>query len=461
MEASETGRQQRRRTQNPFESNFILPTKNRAIKIVAPPLTKSGEVPSSASKTNKAARSYHGTNESPSADASRSIENPKLGKPKLLDERSGQITQSATEQAPNGGTSRETLVSSSTSNSSSAQSNSRLEATQITRAAPPAAESSLDIHADNYIPVWQRAINESPATPRPCCPLSTIDYATYISSFAGSRILSKVPPISSPIHPAPYRIYSRPEDLLPQQYGEYFSDALQNEIAAQSEELKTFSMYNVTFDVADPRQQLYGFTIPGLREHSPRVDLGDLVKVRPLTTVPQRQHFFSPVRSQDLTPEFSGFEFNAIVWGMHRPGERIVLRMDGFMPNLYLACNIIFVVQEHRYTPLWRSIRLIESSLKSIKDPFSPWIRQMLFPDQKDAKSQSSLSRGDFDLAWFDSQMNFEQKKAVDAVVAANYGCLPYLVCTFLLLFFYQMRDIPKTSRKVRNLFALLPLISI
>ena len=56
----------------------------------------------------------------------------------------------------------------------------------------------------------------------------------------------------------------------------------------------------------------------------------------------------------------------------------------------------------------------------------------MLFPDEKYAEVQSNLSRGDFGLEWFDSQMNFEQKKAVDAVVTANYGCLPYLVGTIL-----------------------------
>jgi helicase MOV-10 len=278
--------------------------------------------------------------------------------------------------------------------------------------------------------MWQTAINESPATQIQCCPLSTVDYATYISSFAGSRTLSTVPPIRlPPIRTVPCRISSTPEGLLPQQYGEYFSDALQNEIAAQFEVLKTFSMYNVTFEVEDLGQQLYGFTIPGLREHSPRVDLGDVVKIRPLTAVPSQPHFLNQVGNLDLTPRFSGFEFDAIVWGISRPEERIVLRMDGFMPNFSQTCNIIFAFQEHQFAPLWRSIELTANSLNGVKDPSSPWLRQMLFPDKSHAKLQSSLSPGSFELVWFDSQMNFEQQKAVDAVVTANYGCVPYLVC--------------------------------
>jgi hypothetical protein len=59
----------------------------------------------------------------------------------------------------------------------------------------------------------------------------------------------------------------------------------------------------------------------------------------------------------------------------------------------------------------------------------SPWLRQMLFPEEHHAQMQSTLSRGDFNLEWFDSQTNFEQRKAVDAVVTANYGSVPYLVC--------------------------------
>ena len=431
MEASETGRQPLRRIQNPSQSNFILPTQtNRAIKIVPPSVKTKGEVPSSASETNEAPHDHHASHDSRTAEATRSHQSQTPGRSKCLDGCSGRTTQPAAKQAANRGTSRETWVPSSIPNSPSTQPDDGLDATQTTRAARPAVDSELDIYARNYIPMWQRAINESPAIQMPCCPLSTVDYDAYIHSFAGSRILSTVPAISlPPIHPVPYRIHSRPEDLLSQQYGDYFSDALQNEIAAQFEELKTFSMYHVAFDFEDPSRQLYGFAIPGLREHAPRVDLGDVVKVRPLTVTPQQQHFFNRVGTQELTPEFSGFEFDAIVWGVSRPQERILLRMDGFTPNLYPTCNIIFTVQEHRCTALWRSIYLTEYSLRSMRDSPSLWLRQMLFPDPKYGKTQSNLSRGDFDLVWFDSQMNFEQKKAVDAVVTANYGCLPYLVC--------------------------------
>jgi hypothetical protein len=431
MAAVKQNRQKYHRTENSFETDFILPAKtNNAIRIVAPPFKSSNVVTSPAFGNDDSARSNNGSNDSPSQEASLFVPPRKEGKTKLLDESSGQITPLASEQVPKEAILRKSLGHSSVSHSQSPQPGGGHHTPLIAPASQSVAESILDIYANSYIPMWQTAINEAPASPRHCRPLSTIDYATYINSFAGHRTLSTVAPIRlPPIHTVPFRIRSLPEALLPQQYTEYFSDALQNEIAAQFEEMKTFSMYNVPFEVEDHSQHLYRFRIPGLREHSPRVDLGDVVKIRPLTAPPPQPNFWERQRNLEPTPAFSGFEFCAIVWEISRPKERIVLRMDGFMPNLWRACNIIFAVQEHRCAPLWRNIDLTARLLNGINDFSSPWLRQMLFPDESYAKLQSTLSRGDFDLNWFDLQMNFEQQKATDAVVTANYGCVPYLVC--------------------------------
>ena len=293
-------------------------------------------------------------------------------------------------------------------------------------------DSSLDIYAGNYIPMWQTAINEVPAILRFCCPLSTIDYATYIHSFAGHRVLSAVPPIElPPIHTVPFRLTCQPEHILPEQYGDYLSDALQNEITAQFEELRSCSMYNVPFVIDDASHHLYRFKIPGLREHSPRVDLGDVVKIRPLIPPPPQVNYAGRQRVATLTPGFSGVEFQAIVWGISKQQEQVVLRMDDFVPNSLRACNITFAVQEHHCAPLWRSVNLTWRPLRGDNKRSSLWLRRMLFPDKQDAKMQSTLSRGEFGLKWVDPQMNFEQQKAVDAVVTADYGCVPYLVCQF------------------------------
>lgn len=38
------------------------------------------------------------------------------------------------------------------------------------------------------------------------------------------------------------------------------------------------------------------------------------------------------------------------------------------------------------------------------------------------------LSKGTFDIPWYDKELNFEQQKAVDAVVNSNYGSIPFLI---------------------------------
>jgi hypothetical protein len=429
--AAVKSRQNYRRTENRFETDFILPSKtNDAIPILAPSTRTSNVSSSSAPKNNDSARSYNGSSDSPSKETPLFIPPRKLGKPKFLDNFPAKTTPSVSQQALKEGMTRDVFERSSVSRTQSPQVNGGLHNLQNSPAPQLAAESSLDIYAHNYIPMWQTAINESPAVPRLCCQLSTIDYTRYINSFAGSRTLSTVAQIKiPPIHTVRPRVSSPAENLLPEQYGKYFADALQNEIAAQVEEIKSFSMFQVTFEVEDPSQQMYRFTIPGLREHSPRVDLGDVVKIRPLTAAIPQPHFLNREGNLERMLEFSGFEFYAIVWGISRAHEQIVIRMDGFMPNLFHACNIIFTVQENRCAPLWRSIDLTARSLTGVKVPSGPWLRQMLFPDKQHARWQSSLSRGSFDLKWFDSELNFEQQKAVDAVVTANYGGVPYLVC--------------------------------
>lgn len=418
---------------NPLARDFIIPPKaSNAIKIVTPSSTTSKELSSSASRKNDLIHASPSSNKVPPQDGLLSFQAPKVGVPEFPIASPHRTMQSASKQAPiEEGQGSENLVSSGVWPPPSAQADHGLEALPPAAGLPrPAAESTLDIYASNYIPAWQRAINESPATQRRCCPLRTIDYAVYVSTFAGSRTLSTVPPTTlPPIQTVPGRIFSSPADLLPQQYGEYFSDAVQNEIAAQYDELKSFSMYQITFDVEDTSQPLYGFTIPGLQDYSPRVDLGDIVKIRPLIVPLQKPYFLDRLGNQDLPPAFSGFEFDAIVWGIAKPKERIVLRMDGFMPNLWRTCNIIFAVQEHWWAPLWRSIYLTAHHLTSTTNPSAPWLRQMLFPEPKHAQEQPSLPTGDFGLQWYDPEMNFEQQKAVDAVISANYGCVPYLVC--------------------------------
>ena len=76
----------------------------------------------------------------------------------------------------------------------------------------------------------------------------------------------------------------------------------------------------------------------------------------------------------------------------------------------------------------WRSIETTTGLLNDSNGLGSLWLHGMLFPDTQHGKIQATLPRGTFDLDWYDSQLNYEQQKAVDSIVQAKYGLVPYLI---------------------------------
>ena len=296
---------------------------------------------------------------------------------------------------------------------------------------------SLDIYAPSYVPLWLRAVNESIAVPRLCASLRTINFAEYISSFAGRQLLQPIAAVNLPAirHVRVVQSFS-PDSLSAENYVAYFWEALQNEVSAQQVELRCHDIFAAPFQLQDPLQQLFRVTIPGIREDSPRVKLGDVVLVRPLFPRPDAPEltnsWVAPGGGRErglCAPGFAGLEYNAIVWGIARTKEEVLLRVDGLTQ---LSCNIIFAVQEHRITPLARSVTSTAEVLRASSQlavAKSNWLSRMLFPTPSDGVVQLTLSKGTFpDMTWVDPQLNYEQQKAVSAIVHSSYGSLPYLV---------------------------------
>lgn len=400
----------RRVPEPPSKSDFVLPSKaNTALKIV-PPSLDADKAPLTSGRIEEQSSTFQNGTNSPSPEPSLFIPPQKLGKPKFLDSKASRAPSQKGEPLGEKPIQPSLLTDATSSLTLSPQEH-------ISSSLVNATESLLDIHADNYVPMWLTTINEAPAIPQYCCALNTTNYAAYIAGFAGHRFLSPIPQLRlPPVQTVPVRLKIKPEALVPHLYGQYFSDGLQNEISAQAQNLKALSMFNAAYDIEDLSQQLYRFTVPGLREDSPRVNIGDVVMVRPLTATPQGNIMFS------------GLEYHAIVWGVSKSKEQMLLRMDGFTPMRSRTCNVIFAVQEHRCAPFWRSIETTASLLNDAPNRPSAWLRSMLFPDDTDAQLQTKLPRGSFDLTWYDSKLNYEQQKAVDAIVQAEYGCVPFLV---------------------------------
>jgi helicase MOV-10 len=301
-------------------------------------------------------------------------------------------------------------------------------------------DSSLDVHANNYVPQYLKAINECRAQIRCSIGLPVINYAQYISSFAGYTFL-QLAELSN--HPSINRIppVEVVQDMVLnwQNYDVYFNKHLVHELQAQISELNEYAMYSVKFDTVDPTQPgLYSFIIPGIRESNPRVDLGDTILVRPWVCVPhdglsklaEQWYAENGPNSTKPAPGFTGWEYRAVVWGLQRSKEQVILRLDGFPPDALRICNVSFIMQDHKCSPLYGAVAKVARHLRQshLNSSHMSWLRFMLFPDEVHGSLQRTLSKGSFDISWYDKQLNFEQQKAVDAILKKQYGAIPFII---------------------------------
>jgi helicase MOV-10 len=306
--------------------------------------------------------------------------------------------------------------------------------------APPTSidpkNSSLDVYAINYIPQYLKAINECPAQIRYSINLPLINYAQYVASFAGFTFLQPLDPFVCPsLDYVPLAEVVNIMDLDELNYEVYLNGRMFHELHAQRIELKEYALHNVSFDITDPVQGLYSFIIPGIRESSPRVDLGDTVLVRPWGCVPheglaklaKEWYATNGPKGVRLAPGFSGWEYRAVVWGLQRSKEQVILRLDGFPPGGLRICNISFIIQDHKRSPLYGAIARAARLLHQDVSP-SQWLRRMLFPAENHGVLQNTLSKGSFDIPWYDKQLNFEQQKAVDTIIKRQYGAVPFII---------------------------------
>lgn len=213
-------------------------------------------------------------------------------------------------------------------------------------------------------------------------------------------------------------------------------------------------MFNEPLYVQDPTQSLYRLIVPGIRENTPLVQLGDVVRLRQIRIHPASYMAIGG-------GSFNGFQYDACVYGMDKTVGYIVLRVDHLMMESG-RFNVCFCVQEKRWAGPARAIEDLGGELKSADAkerssiinginglningtngvngngangsvnqdiPRGGFVRRMLFPEKADGILQRNLGRGAFNRGWFDGELNYEQQKAVDAIVQQNYGNIPYLI---------------------------------
>ncbi|KAI5795123.1 P-loop containing nucleoside triphosphate hydrolase protein [Geopyxis carbonaria] len=316
-----------------------------------------------------------------------------------------------------------------------------------------------DVYTAPFVPEYLRTVNTLPAHICRAISPPSVDFRVYVQSFCGSQFLNALPQLPDVLQ-RPGLLLAQQEtktsrksgenvvegrnfkdmaaNLEPNTYSEHFSKLLEDEIKALDEYVKSFNLFNVAISTQDPHSWQFRIMIPGIRENTPPIQLGDMIKLRQVR--PAKFPF---------PGGFTGYEYETFVFGMDRTEGYIVVRADGLWIEMGGTFNVIFGVQERYWEGVRRAVVDIDIHLttetrngafvgeKEIPDRkhlvtqtkgSNSFLRRMLFPRDRDGKMQTRLNRGSFNRKWFDKELNYEQQKAIDSILQQDYGNIAFLV---------------------------------
>ncbi|KAE9364316.1 P-loop containing nucleoside triphosphate hydrolase protein, partial [Stipitochalara longipes BDJ] len=326
----------------------------------------------------------------------------------------------------------------------------------------------LNIYARPFVPEAFSIINQLAGHEVNTPGIKQIDFGTYVGRCIGWEFLPSIP---RPIDPPPTALFDLVDNVIHTHYEAYFRHQLEAEIQSQKLENETYALFGheITTLTHDTSGTTCSFLVPGLPENCPYVEEDDVIQLRELIYDNAPGIIMPGGRWRgEPAPGWTGVIYNARVLAIRRKESRLVVSIDG-SPNLRwsfsrqaeMKFNIQFPVPSNRYLPMKHALPIIQEALKSVNRtryssshvsvhpsqasssmtswdsdkpldpagaPDTPWLQSMLFPIEADCDVQTMLNPGSFNRAFFDNQLNWEQKKAVGSICLHNYGTLPFLV---------------------------------
>ena len=255
----------------------------------------------------------------------------------------------------------------------------------------------LDVYARLFVPQSLKNVNEAPANIVACSGARWIDFPLYVQTFAGNRFLAaNTAPIqqnpeqdsserteSSTANGQPQTVNStssgslsekcdvEPNTLEVHNYHAFFKVALKQEAIALQRECVDQALYRVPLNKAsgtsDPRPSMYTLLVPGLRETTLRIEVGDIVQLRQLRFGKDGQVTHgSIIKDKDGNPvnlpRKNDTQHNSVVWGIDRLRETLSLRVDSLPPRSMLF-NVQFTTQSGRLGAMYRAVIAAQHSL--------------------------------------------------------------------------------------------------
>lgn len=344
-------------------------------------------------------------------------------------------------------------------------------------------EAGLSIYARPFVPEILTVINTLPPLGvHSTVPRKAINFATYADRSFGAFATS-LP--SLPLLAFDFQASSRGSLRDAKEYEEFFQVHLREELKAQQAQNEGHSLYGHEVIIKPYSRDFQSFQnqgetvcslrVPGIRENSPLIEEDDVVHLRQLVygqdgspllmrewlewtkanrhtgSMPHQRHMF---KNGSPAPGWTSVLFAARVLSVSRSNELLILRVSG-LPGVFPTerierFNVQFPYPVERYLPMQYALPIVRQGLSRLREYLGPkgslegsgatrlvdqkteppvhWIQSMLFPTLRDSNIQEKLHAGQFRQKFFDQVLNWEQKKAVEAVCEGQYGKLPYLI---------------------------------
>ncbi|KAJ8113411.1 hypothetical protein OPT61_g4451 [Boeremia exigua] len=330
---------------------------------------------------------------------------------------------------------------------------------------PQEYEFAWNVYAKSWVPPALQAVNEEPTDHVIVTRTKhKIDYRVYIKTLAGSDLLISREAWNQEW---PDESQSLSTELTEESYMCYFAMLLRREYAAKRKENEQYALYKVLLQAVPATHSplLWALSVPGLREDSPSVEMGDTLQIRQLYVDQGGNIFQVPALyprgsgSRAVYQCWTGQQYDASVNSVSRVNEVVYLRVDdlkqltshyalGFLP---MAVNVVFPIRNQILQSQRRALSFVSRSLESsqckTQDLDKPsnnaksvtksqdmsdvtqndWMRKMLFPTEAYGRLQTTL-RSVPQRALFDHAINYEQAHAVNSVCEFDYGTVPYII---------------------------------
>ena len=332
-------------------------------------------------------------------------------------------------------------------------------------------EFQFDVYARPYVPSGLRVVNEEAAGYIHVTETKhKIRFGSYISEFAGRDFLVHQRTLD---HEWPSELPPLTTELTEQSYKHHFASLLEREHSAKEKENEQYALYRVPLKAVPMPDltRLWALSVPGLRDDSPLVEMGDTLQIRQLWVdwggnPIQMPTPFVGGGGHHAYKSWTGKQYDTSVYSVSRVHETVYLRADGLehLTSYYdhnvqpMVVNVVFPIKQRVLQGQRRALLSVSGKLKDVSwnrkeasvgfdcfcessfdiepvstslntwtTPGNDWIRRMLFPSESHGRYQTKL-RNVPHRALFDHAINYEQAHAVNSVCAVDYGTLPYLI---------------------------------